>query len=431
NYFTARGGTTSSNSYASTRAQVHGLRLSRGNFYPRGSLDTAYNVDDGRLAAGVSTHRSDRRPKVPHDINGVKMINNNPGDWDRGLSKNVDGAFINKADEGNANFDYNRTGGTKLPYFLGYSGFEEAGPTFFSPNRLMPSAVMFGSLPTRVLEGDPWETLLFRPPVTIAGKPDHRGFDKVPDHYFLDLFHMPVVEPYAISEPFSTAGKINLNYEIAPFGYVKNGSASYIERKTGIHAVLKATKMLIVPNSARDGGHTEDPLGNSDRYRFHIDRKQTLKVIQDRLDKQGLFKTASEICEIPLVPEGRGITNPLNYPWASFWNNQNGLTGDNQRERPYAHIFPRLTTRSNVYTVYVRAQGIRKNPNAPADEFDPITDQVTGEYRGQTTIERYIDPNDPALRDYDPAKDGSGSGGGAVDRFYRFRIVNTKQFIGN
>ena len=37
---------------------------------------------------------------------------------------------------------------------------------------------------------------------------------------------MPVLEPYAISEPLSTAGKVNLNYPIAPFGYVSLGSGA-------------------------------------------------------------------------------------------------------------------------------------------------------------------------------------------------------------
>ncbi len=36
----------------------------------------------------------------------------------------------------------------------------------------------------------------------------------------MDLFNMPTVEPYAISEPFSTAGKVNMNYQILPYTYI-------------------------------------------------------------------------------------------------------------------------------------------------------------------------------------------------------------------
>ena len=68
---------------------------------------------------------------------------------------------------------------------------------------LIPSAAMFGSLPSRTRLNIPWLTLLFRP-----HQEDHPGQDSdlgVPDHLWLDYWWMPVVEPYAISEPFATA----------------------------------------------------------------------------------------------------------------------------------------------------------------------------------------------------------------------------------
>ena len=36
---------------------------------------------------------------------------------------------------------------------------------------------------------------------------------------WLDLFNMPVAESYPISEPLSTAGRVNMNYQIVPFTY--------------------------------------------------------------------------------------------------------------------------------------------------------------------------------------------------------------------
>ncbi len=65
------------------------------------------------------------------------------------------------------------------------------------------------------------------------------------DHLLLDLFTMPVVEPYAISEPFSTAGKINMNYQIVPF--------TYIDRSTGVKAVLNSELIARVPKAASQG----------------------------------------------------------------------------------------------------------------------------------------------------------------------------------
>ena len=361
------------------------------------------------------------------------MANGNPGDWDRGISKNVDGAFMGRADEGNVNFE---PGALGIPYYLGFSGAAEVGPTYFSPNRLMPSAVMFGSLPSRAVTDGPtagtppaaWETLLFRPQAFVN---EHRGGSvSPPDHYLLDLFHMPIVEPYAISEPLSTAGKINLNYVIAPFGYVKPAAApngaSYIERKTGLHAILKPVMMLLVPGNAPNYAHApDDPTQTQTPFRFAIDRTATLKEIEKRIETKGLFHTASEICEVPLFPVGATGTPsaPSSSPniWQSFWNNYS-LTGDNGRERPYAMIYPRVTTRSNVFTAYIRAQSIRKSPNTAVDVFDEAKDQITGEYRGSTTIERFIDPNDPAIANYNPQTIGG------LDPFYRYRIVNTKRF---
>ena len=86
--------------------------------------------------------------------------------------------------------------------------------------------------------------------------------------------------------------------------------------------------------------------------------------------------------------------------------------------------------KSNTFTVHAWAQSIAKNPSTPLDEwakFDESKDRVLGEYRGSSTIERFLDPNDEALLkdDYD-AIDTSSKG---LDPYYRFRIVNHKRFI--
>jgi hypothetical protein len=94
------------------------------------------------------------------------------------------------------------------------------------------------------------------------------------------------------------------------------------------------------------------------------------------------------------------------------------------RERPYAHIYPRVTTKSNVFTIHMRCQAVKKVPGTEPDKFDAKKDKILGEYRGQATVERFIDPNDPELKDYDAFK-----GESSVDPFYRFRVISTKQFL--
>ena len=422
-----------------TKRWVHNLHSSWGADFPEAKKYY------GRLTANAPIRYKnalEKMPDVPKTINGVRSPDSTTfGDADRGFSKQTDGPFINKPDEGNTrnvpSDDF--AGGGGLAYFRGDNGTEVVGTTYFSPNRIIPSAVMFGSLPTGIFSKRPWETLLFCPPVAA----NHKGAVSPADHYLLDLFTMPVVEPFAISEPLSSMGKVNLNARLAPFGYAKDKTTgrSYIERNTGLHAVLKGMKQFIAANDTPESGHAEKPLTgvtNNVEFRFDIDPYTTIdKAITPRFDAggNGFFKCASEICEIDLLlaaGQTKTFTDPTPAARKTFWE-ANSMTGDNARERPYAMIYPRLTTKSNVYTVHVWAQSLLKNPNSSSTQwqkFDENFDRVTGEYRGSTTIERFLDSNDPALvpagggAPYD-AVDANAKG---LDPYYRFRILSSKRF---
>jgi hypothetical protein len=109
------------------------------------------------------TASNNKFPILPANIDGVTNSLGGAGDYDRGLSKHIDGAFTNKVDEGNLNFDYgDDTVGGKVPYYRGRNA-EETGQSYFSPNRQLSSPVMLGSIPTGVRSDKPWQTLLFRP----------------------------------------------------------------------------------------------------------------------------------------------------------------------------------------------------------------------------------------------------------------------------
>ena len=113
---------------------------------------------------------------------------------------------------------------------------------------------------------------------------------------------MPATEPWAISEPFSTAGKINMNYEIMPFRYVS--------RRTGIHALMKGIKMGCLPEEAADPpGHRrpsykEMSVGRHEfRWDVNLDRETgTLRGFERRFEEGDIFRSSSEICEIFPVP---------------------------------------------------------------------------------------------------------------------------------
>ncbi len=415
------------NDPAQPNRRHHGFTTSHGEPLS-GYVPTDVNQRGLLVPGGVN--RGAKPAILPIGVTGVRRADGGLGDWDRGISKHMDGAYGGKVDEGNVYFGYNDSAGGRMPYFRGRS-IEETGKSFFSPNRQLPSAVMFGSLPTGVVRGKPWQTLLFRPDRGTIPHPGAQSAGSPADHLFLDLFHIPVVEPYAISEPFSTGGKVNMNYVIAPFGYVPGdggnrvGSAmprSYVRRDTALRGVLKSVKMMAVPTGQAEAAHAEDPTSVSTPFRFDIDLEKTLDFFEDRLKdpERGLFRSASEICDMDLFPTGYGAPTVSN--WATFWETSFAQTGDNMRERPYAMIYPRLTTKSNVYTVHMRCQSIKKVPGTAANDFVPGRDQITGEYRGSAVVERFIDPNDPSLKTYDETQN-------KVDPYYRFRVVSTKQFI--
>ena len=265
---------------------------------------------------------------------------------------------------------------------------------------------------------------------------------------------MPVVEPYAISEPFSTDGRVNLNYQLMPFGY--------IQRSTALRAALQSLRITAIPNNLtrQNGGATEvsyKGVDNNQNLRYFVNRDETIKGFDYFFSQfstnntgAGFFKSASQICEMPLYPKGQ----PYNYGTVTFipgdgnlkaWWNTCTLTGDNVREKPYSDLYPRVTTKSNTYTVHYRVQSLRQQPysgdpsntgavNAYYQMWDESRDKVLSEYRGHTTIERYIDPRDPR---FDTNPNGAAHNPptniftvdkDSLEGAYRFRVIFNKRF---
>jgi uncharacterized protein (TIGR02600 family) len=283
---------------------------------------------------------------------------------------------------------------------------------------MMPSPVMLGSLPTGIRESAAWRTLLFRP--LAAAESSHKGAQAPMDNLLLDLFWMPVVQPYAISDRFSTAGKINMNYQILPF--------TYIERSTGIHAVLKSEKVAAIRNNQANihvSPYTAPGSFSTPDIRLNVNLAETLKQFTNRFNDptltasgRNIFVSPSEICNLYIVPEGANLTS-----MASWWNGYR-QTGDNLREKIYATIYPKLTTRSNTYTVHFRAQSLQKVPSTDPGSWVEGRDVVAGEYRGSTTLERYINP-DADIPDY---ASQTASMTPTLDTFYKWRVIQNRQF---
>jgi len=468
---------------------------------PYGSLIGASGA--GYLSGGPSGNtRFWAWPAVVRGLSATQVVlsgTTRPGDWDTGPGSQPDGPYINKPDEStSADID----GGVYATGNSQYGGEfipEEQGNTL-SPNRLISSAVAFGSLPTGIDPDTtatpsktdtigtgaqstggirPWQTLLFCPnpasesgntftgaAANTTGTPYHPGFGSngtatlappytiPPDDAFLDFFTMPIVEPYAISEPFSTAGKVNMNYQIVPF--------TYLTRDTAVRAVLKSARMMAMPpadaagNNAAPWSYKISGPGGPPDYRYTINPDEvtgTLAGFQNRFSAGDIFRSASEICSLYLIPQyqvnwnaasngetvsttGPATSVPTTFTSVSamasamntWWKNYT-LTGDNVREEPYGYIYPRLTTKSNAYTVHVWTQTLKKAINTPVNQFVDGTDQVTSEYRGSYIVQRYLDPNSDSLITTDgtnPANPETYPN--SMVGPYKFRIVNTKRF---
>ncbi len=453
------------NNTAITPPAMDAYQMVNGAKYNTTGNNTLINVGQGGY--------NQRQPDLPGDPLYAAAAQSF-GDFDTGIGPSREGPYINKPDEGNFYSGNETRWGTthyyRSAYF--YDSWKNADDwrsgIYMTPNRMVNSPVMFGSLPTQVWSGGssfgsntpastpykPWQTLLFRPHSQYAGtansKANHPGEYNPKDHFLLDMFFMPVVEPYAISEPLSVAGRINMNYQIMPF--------TNITRATSMHAVLKGEFMTAIPNEHawKAKSFRRSAAGNWDEYWdettnrifWHrpIDVKETLRQFEERFNNngslntltRGLFRSASQICEIYMIPETRNgvgiynVTKPLTNPntratqMDTFWKN-NRVTGDNIRERPYANLYSRLTTRSNTFRVHMRAQLVKKARSSPPNTFDPNKDAIMGEYRGSTLIERYIDPNDSTdIPDY--ALGSNPLGQTPLESFYRFRVLESKRF---
>jgi uncharacterized protein (TIGR02600 family) len=429
----------------------------------------------------------------------------NGGDFDTGMGFFSDGPYMGKVDEGFAATNNVLNIGI-TPYYA-LKGTIPGG-ALFSPNRMVPSPVIFGSLPvgisgsgTNILT-NAWKTLQFSPnpnspnatnPVRSAAA----GFNAagktitnpvLPDHLLLDFFQMPVVQPYPISDPFSMAGKVNMNYQIVPFAHINRDAAirgvlkpvmiTAVDARWGYDYKLRSTNNYsdnssqmysdsAVRSPINSIAYNGTPSGfesTTGEWYFHypIHLSNTLAQFNARFSSTpggDLFRSPSEICALWLYPAQQPTTaNPLaNTNALTNWdaNNANitawwygtslsdmsakSLTGDNIRERPYNYLYPRLTTKSNTYQIHYRVQSLKQTPAAHPSSWatwiDPsaggITDKILGEQRGSAMIERFIDPGDPTLPDFTTSVTSGGGRSSSVapmDTYYRFRVFNAKEF---
>lgn len=372
-------------------------------------------------------------PAVPVATNGATQIavgsdpGGRPGDWETGPGVLEDGGFVYR------------------PALDLAGSFNRAAQIFdtkdSSPFQQMPCATAFGAIPSGAYGGRlpgnggqidatprPWQTLLFCASpagrTSSSGSPgkydsttfDHFGFASPPDHVWLDFFWLPVTRPWAMSQNFATEGKVNLNSRLMPF--------SWLRRSTAMHGVLHGVRMTAIPTRAfqkQDGsakGHDDgSPLDLS--FRYEVNARETLAAMEQRFDDGDVFRTPSEICNVPLVPrrisghayenDDIAAENPdgrTARTMTGWWNGDPSdpadafeATGDNLREAPYGQIYPRVCTQSNVFRVHYAVQMLGKVRSTRPEEWDETKNQVISERRGSDVIERRLQTSAAPLPD--------------------------------
>jgi uncharacterized protein (TIGR02600 family) len=377
-----------------------------------------------------SSYSSHSAPYIATGLTQATLSSGGLGDWQSGVGNVKDGGFFGREDMGDS-------GMTLGGFFESKSGSSNVpvGDNW-EPNRIVASAGILGKLMTSGSSGkpEPWQTVLFTAHPAAgsshpgfgagsssgSGLPPKAPFSKLPDHLYLENFWMPVVDPYPISEPLSTAGKVNLNFQMLPF--------SHIERSTAVRGALKPVVVSGVPDSSVSGSQTYkngkwvDGINLEVRQNLALD--PTISEIDKRFATGDVYRSSTEICNISLVPSDSTGT-PINP--TTFWSTRRA-TSDTLREQPYTALLSRVTTKSNTFTVHYRVQALRQPPRAGRNwaEWDEARDQVVGEYRGSTTIERFLDPNAQNIPDYTQVNLSGNYD--PIDKFYRWRVLSQKQF---
>ena len=415
--------------YATTKTQAQSLRdgsfMLEGQFgtvgdetQPQATRDTAGTLLPGTRVA------SNAIPAVTLGVQGAWQVATasdpgmRPGDWESGVGALEDGSLVNRLAVPASNV-FSRCAS---------AGFDETTlPT-------LSSGIQFGALPSGVYgtaaddTPRPWQTLLFCPnpssrttPANLPGRyddsgHDHFGFATPPDHLWLEFFWQPTIEPWPMSQGFATEGKVNLNFQVMPW--------TWLRRATAMHGALQGVRMTAIPTRAlmaedhSSKGH-DDGSAIEETFRYAINADKTLAAFEQRFDAGEVFRTPSEICEMFLVPkritghlyDSANFTpaDPENLQTADMMNWWNGdeadatdafeATGDNLRESPYALLYPRLCTQSNVYSVHYRVQLLQKSRSTTAETWIEGRDHVVSERRGSYVIERRFAPGPSPLPD--------------------------------
>lgn len=203
-----------------------------------------------------------------------------------------------------------------------------------------------------------------------------------PDWAIFDLFTVPFVpqRPYLLGDAATpkrrltyggaTEGKLNINNPLVPypFGETVTGVSQVPPDRT---APLEALFLNIRTSTRYDSGG--EPVYDT----IDLDKAAEIRgKVQDYLAANGPFRLPGELAEVP------GINDYTYTGVAANARSRNDL----MRE-----VIGATTTQSNIFSVWVVTQSIRKNPRNKNFGVYEKGDSILGETRRRYIIERHID----------------------------------------
>ncbi len=239
------------------------------------------------------------------------------------------------------------------------------------------NSVRTGILPDSGASGTPWRSISLTP---ASGSGQTTAAGSYPDWAMLDLFTVPFLpqkpvtmgsdtqtDARILTSGGSTEGRLNINNPRIPYPFsesVPGVTQTPPERTAPLEALffgLKASTQYDV---------------NGDPIYAVVDEKALAAAVQTYLSTNSVMMIPGEVANVPEIDS---------YTYA-------GVTANaRSRNDVVRQLVGALTTQSNVFSVWVVAQTVKKVPtNSDYGQFQ-AGDTVTGSIRRRYTIERYIE----------------------------------------
>lgn len=260
--------------------------------------------------------------------------------------------------------------------------FPSVGALFSIRTGVFPD-ITVQALPYLQQHGVPWRALNMSP----STQPSQRtsGGTSYPDWAMLDLFTVPFLpqKPYLngstpqayrrLTQGGATVGRININNPVTPYPFDQGGVNNNPPKRNALDALFYGLKPSKTYDASGNPVYTTIDAATSASISLSVTTYQ---------NANGPFMLAGEIANVPAVAA---------YLYTGV------AAGSISRNDVVRDTVGAITTRSNVYSIWVVTQSVQKrNTNTNYGEFES-GDIVTADVRRRYLVERYLETGKDGL----------------------------------